>query len=71
MYTHCVQAEAVCHHHCRGLKKISEMTEIWTKKITNILQERLLVVENVILILNESDTENVEDAFGAGQGLAA
>lgn len=40
-----------------------EESSLFLQKVADILHKALLMVENVILIFDESNTEDVEDAF--------
>ena len=44
---------------------------LFLKQVSNVLQETFLVVEDVVLVLDEGDSKDVEDALRTREGLAA
>ena len=44
---------------------------LFLEQVSNVLQEAFLVVEDVVLVLDEGHTEDVEDALRARESLAA
>ena len=48
-----------------------EEASLFLEQVSDVLQEALLVMEDVILILDEGDTEDVEDALWTRESLTA
>ena len=46
------------------LALLFEEASLFFKQVAYVLQKALLVVEDVVLVLNEGDTEDVEDTLG-------